>query len=118
MSLNRGIIEGEHFRLTLLLLNRGLRVLNRFNLLVFSRSWSLLGRDWCRHLAGLGLLRFLRRYSLFMHEYLILKLLRFLQAIARCCLISYLVPYGRLYLNIEFLKFMNRRRAPFFGVGP
>jgi hypothetical protein len=46
-----------------------------------------------------------------MHEYLILKLLRLLQAIA-WCLISYLVLYGRLYLNTEFLKVMDRGRAP------
>lgn len=46
-----------------------------------------------------------------MHEYLILKLFRLLQAIA-WRLISYLVLNGRLYLNTEFLKVMDRGRAP------
>ncbi len=107
--MNRGFIEGENFRLALLLLNRALRIICRFDLQVFSGCWSLFSSERCR-LAGLGFLRFLRRYSLLMHEYLILKLLRLLLAIDRR-LIRYLILNGRLYLNTEFLKFEYRRGA-------
>ena len=91
--MNRGIIESENFGLALLLLNRALCVLCRFYLLVFRASRCLSGSDWRRDLAGLALPRFLRRHSLFMHEYLILEFLRLLLSIRRC-LIRYLILNG------------------------
>jgi hypothetical protein len=78
--------------------------------LVFRASWGLSGSDWYRNLTGLDLLRFLRRHSLFMHEYLILKFLRLLLAIG-VCLIRYLILNGHLYLKTEFLKVIDRGRA-------
>ena len=77
--------------------------------MIFRASWCLSGSHWYRDLAGLCLLRFLRRNSLFMHEYLILEFLRLLQGICGC-LIRYLILNGRLYLKTEFLKVIDRGR--------
>lgn len=78
--------------------------------MVFRASRCLSGSDWRRDLAGLALLRFLRRHSLFMHEYLILEFLRLFLGNRRC-LIRYLILNGRLYLKTEFLKVIDRGRA-------